>query len=159
MDINEVLSQTDVDYDNAFLEYLDDRIGETAGRDQMAAWESLPDLFKQYHAVFALDSEVFNGGFGQYFGRYATFPTFVRAGIRGLDLVGSSAHARLAREAVSIFVHYIPELQVLMETLAIPHSPKLAESDIDRRFQHVGDLQAIRIAWLEANRDTIRSLA
>src|SRR5262249_9895521 len=118
MDINEVLSRTGVDYDNAFIEYLDDRIGDTAGRDQMAAWDSLPEVFKQYHALFALDSEVFNGGFGQYFGRYASCPPFIQAGIRGLELVGSPAHAALGREAISIFVHYIPQLQQLMLALA-----------------------------------------
>lgn len=158
MSINEVLSHTGVDYDNAFIEYLDDRIGETAGQDQMAAWDSLPEVFKQYHALFALDSDVFNGGFEQYFRRYASCPAFIQAGIRGLDLVGSPAHRELAREAISIFVHYIPQLQELMLALAIPQSAKLTESDIDRRFQQAGDLQAMRFAWLEANRETIRRL-
>lgn len=159
MHIDEVLSHSDVDYDNAFIEYLDNRIGEKAGSDQMAAWQSLPEMFRQYHALYALDSDVFNGGFGQYFGRYASCPGFIQAGIRGLDLIGSQAHGKLAREAVSIFVHYIPQLQEVMLALAIPHSPKLTESDIDQRFQDAADLQAMRIAWLEANREIIRKLA
>lgn len=159
MNIEEVLRQQGINYDNAFLEYLDDRIGEHAGEGQLQAWASLPDVFQQYHALFALDSEVFNGGFGQYFRNYASHPPFVAAAIRGLELVGGPRHAQLAREAISIFVHYVPALEPLMGSLAIPHSPKLAESDVDQRFRAAGDLQKLRLNWLEANRETIRAAA
>lgn len=148
-----------VKLDNAFLEYLDDRIGEHAGGDQIQAWQSLPELFRQYHALFALDSDQFNGGFEQYFRQYAAYTPFVEEALAGLAMVGNAEQLRLAREAVSIFVHYFPKLQSVMDSLAIAPTPRVTETDIDRRFQSAGDLQGLRIAWLEANRDTLAKLA
>lgn len=159
MDIDEVLSHKGVDLCNEFVAYIDDRIGQDAGLGQLHAWEALPEVFKQYHALSALDSEVFNGGFEQYYGRYAGYPPFIGAAIRGLELVGSPAHAKLAREAIAIFVHYFPKLQPLLEQLGISLAPKLTETDIDARFYEVGDLLGIQMNWIAANRDTIRGLA
>lgn len=156
MTIDRVLAQTGVDFDSAFIGYVDKRIGSAGGQDQIAAWEALPELFKMYHALFALDSDVSNGGFQQYFGRYASYPPFVIAAIRGLDRV-SPAHAPLAREAVAIFVHYMPKLQPVMELFEIPASPLLTETDINDRFRAAGFLLHLRIAWLEANRDAVRT--
>ena len=159
MNISDVIKLKGVQYDNAFLEYLDDRIGQSAGHDQIQAWESLPAEFKEYHALFSLDMDVFNGGFGQYFRGYATYPPFIAAAIRGLERVGATKHVPLVHEAISIFVHYIPELQPLMESLKIPQSSKQTDSDIDTRFREAGNLQLLRFAWLDANRETIRELA
>jgi hypothetical protein len=158
MKINEVPAQIGALYDNAFIEYLNKRIGEDAGQDQLEAWESLPEALKEYHALFNLDGDVFNGGFGQYLRRYAWHPPYIAAAIRGLERVAGHTHAKLACEAISLYVHYIPELQPLMDSHAIPPSPRLEESDIDARFREAGDLQKLRFAWLETNRDLLRGL-
>ncbi|WP_339745388.1 DUF4375 domain-containing protein [uncultured Rubinisphaera sp.] len=159
MNIGEVVSQNGVDYDNAFLEYLDNCIGENAGADQIAAWESLPQMFRQYHALFALDSEQFNGGFNQYFARYSSYAPMCEAALDGLKLVSADKHHELALEAVSIFVHYFPNLQTVMEQRSISESPKLTETDIDHRFQAAGDLQELRLKWLDASRTLIQETA
>jgi hypothetical protein len=159
MNIADVITLTGVDYDNAFLEYLDERIGENAGADQIAAWESLPSIFRQYHALFALDSEQFNGGFNQYFAQYSSYVPMCEAALEGLTLVGADQHRELALEAVSIFVHYFPNLQPIMAKLSIPESPKLTETDIDHRFQATGDLQGLRLKWLDSSRTLIEETA
>lgn len=159
MSIDHVIAQQGINYDNAFLEYLDKRIGESAGEDQVAAWQALPPHFRQYHALFALDSEQFNGGFNQYFARYSSFVPICEAALDGLTLIGASKHYALALEAVSIFVHYFPSLQPIMASRTIAKTPRVEETDIDHRFQEAGDLQQLRLDWLEANRALIQETA
>ncbi|MFO0797586.1 MAG: DUF4375 domain-containing protein [Gemmataceae bacterium] len=159
MELTEVLRLTDFELYRAFIAYLENRIGEEAGVDQLRAWEALPDLLKQFHAVVGLDSQVFNGGFTQYLRVYAGYSPFIASAIRGLDMVGCPAHAELAREAVAIYVHYLPNLQPLMEEFRIPPRPKVDETDITERFREAGDLQKILVAWVDANREAIRSTA
>jgi hypothetical protein len=159
MGLEDVLAKKDVALLNAFVGLIDERIGEAAGLDQLRAWEAQPALFQQIHAVVALDTEQSNGRFEQYFGRYAGYPPFVIAAIRGLEVVGNPAQVALAREAVAIFVHYFPALQRVMEEFDIRPGPRLTETDIDVRFREAGNLLDITIRWLEANRETVRALA
>lgn len=159
MELVKVLRLKGYELYREFIAYLENRIGAEAGVHQLRAWEALPDVLKQFHAVIGLDSQVFNGGFTQYLQVYSAYPPFVTAAIRGLDMTGCATHAKLAREAVAIYVHYLPSLQPVADELRLPPHPKTDDTDITARFRDAGDLQPILMAWVEASREVIRHAA
>jgi hypothetical protein len=61
---------------------------------------TLPSGVQAVYATLLLESEVYNGGFNQYF--WNSTGALADVALRGFELLGATEHARLTREAIEI---------------------------------------------------------
>ncbi len=90
----------DDDLPDFLWQYILEVIKERHGSDERQAIAGFPESLRMCHALILLDSEVFNGGFYQFFtnssGRFAD------EALNALSTVGADRHAKLLAEAIRV---------------------------------------------------------
>lgn len=140
---DDLLEQAIVDFVTAHGEWQDDAL--------LALFASLPEGFGIVYTSWALDAEIANGGFHQYFwntkGRYLDLAT------KAVARIGSPEHVQVLEEAVAIFRGQgRPDLTGLdprQQLEAFSASARASELDpLDSRWYDLGDLAAARVRFI-----------
>jgi hypothetical protein len=140
---DDLLEQAIVDFVMAHGEWQDEEL--------LALFASLPEGFGIVYTTWALDAEIANGGFHQYFwntkGRYVDLLT------KAVARIGSPDHGHVLEEAVGVFRgQRKPDLTGLdprQQLEAFSASARASElAPLDSRWYALGDLAAARVRFI-----------
>ena len=140
---DDLLEHAIVDFVMAHGEWQDDAL--------LALFASLPEGFGIVYTTWALDAEVANGGFHQYFwntkGRYLDLLT------KAVARIGTPEHVRVLEEAVGIFrgkgTPDVAGLTPRQQLEAFSDSARVSElAPLDSRWYDLGDLAAARVRFI-----------
>jgi hypothetical protein len=141
--------------EGAIHEHVLHAIGDDWGNAAQIV-RTLPPGVQMLYTTQALDGEVHNGGFNQYFSN--SHGELAKEALAGLTAIGASEHAKLLGEAIEIRKREEPTMRQFEEKGTVEAFGESYEhtalNELDDRFYALNeDLSSLRIAFIRANPD------
>jgi len=137
----------------AILDYIDTKISDY--RVSFDVISSMPEGFQMVHSTTALETQVNNGGFNQYF--YNPSGQYAEMALRSLKLIGATEYYEILQKAIETYMKEKenPELQNLYSQRTLEgfsESYKLTSlSEWDEKFYTLGErLGQLRIDFIRS---------
>jgi hypothetical protein len=138
----------------AILDYIDTKISDYRMRFDVIS--NMPEGFQMVHSTMALETQVNNGGFNQFF--YNPSGQYAEMALRSLNLIGATEYYEILQKAIETYMNEKDnlELQNLYSQRTLEGFSKSYKltllSEWDEKFYALGEcLHHLRMDFIRSN--------